>query len=360
MEKARQFLIDNPEVAAGDRQGAAREDRGEDRRRATRRPQGDGASQRARTRAPRGGEAGIAAGSPKYDDASDDHDFPRRAFARTSSSSSRRAATGSCPRRRCFPRDDPTLLFTNAGMNQFKDVFLGTGRRDYSARRGHAEVHPRVGKHNDLEEVGVDTYHHTFFEMLGNWSFGDYFKEDAISVGVGAPDEGVGAPEGALWVTVFGGDAKDGLPPTRSRVDLDREGRRRSARRPALRKKDNFWEMGDTGPAAVHGDPHRPRRAGATEDGANRRSASTRATSGSWRSGTSSSCSSTGMDDGRLAELPAKHVDTGMGFERVVGVLQGKTSNYDTDLFAPIFARIAGISKRRTARRRRRRTSRSA
>ena len=110
-----------------------------------------------------------------------------------------------------FPRDDPTLLFTNAGMNQFKDVFLGTGHRDYSRAVDTQKCIRVSGKHNDLEEVGVDTYHHTFFEMLGNWSFGDYFKQDAIRWAWQLLTEVWGMPKERLWVTVFGGDETDGL-----------------------------------------------------------------------------------------------------------------------------------------------------
>src|SRR5262249_25316495 len=148
-----------------------------------------------------------------------------------------------------FPKDDPTLLFTNAGMNQFKDVFLGTGTRYYKRAADTQKCIRVSGKHNDLEEVGVDTYHHTFFEMLGNWSFGDYFKEDAIAWAWELLTKVWAIPEERLWVTVFGGDAKDGLAADEDAARLWIE-KAKIDRSRVLRfgRKDNFWEMGDTGP----------------------------------------------------------------------------------------------------------------
>ena len=246
-----------------------------------------------------------------------------------------------------FPRDDATLLFTNAGMNQFKDVFLGTGRRDYTRAADTQKCIRVSGKHNDLEEVGVDTYHHTFFEMLGNWSFGDYFKEDAIvwawelltKVWKISPDR--------LWVTVFGGDARDGLPADEEAARLWAE---KAGVDPArvLRfgKKDNFWEMGDTGPCGPCTEIHIDRGPGSANrlDGANPKIGVNAGNERFMEIWNLVFIQFNRLEDGSLKELAAKHVDTGMGFERVLGVLQGKTSNYDTDLFAPLFARIASLS----------------
>ena len=245
-----------------------------------------------------------------------------------------------------FPKDDPTLLFTNAGMNQFKDVFLGTGTREYSRAVDTQKCIRVQGKHNDLEEVGVDTYHHTFFEMLGNWSFGDYFKEEAITWAWTLLTEVWGLPKDRLWVTYFEGD--DSVPvddEARSlwleKTDID------PSHVLPFDKADNFWEMGDTGPCGPCTEIHIDRGGPDTDptDGAN--------------PAIGVNCEGSErfielwnlvfiqfnrQDDGSLVELPAKHVDTGMGFERILSVLQGKSSNYDTDLFTPIFAALSEVT----------------
>ena len=249
----------------------------------------------------------------------------------------------SVPSSPVFPLDDPTLLFTNAGMNQFKDVFLGTGTRDYT-RAVDAQKCIRVqGKHNDLEEVGVDTYHHTFFEMLGNWSFGDYFKEDAITWAWEILTDVWGLPKERLWVSVFAGDEKDGLEPDEEaeslwlkNTDIDPSHILRFDR------TDNFWEMGDTGPCGPCTEIHLDRGGPETDpaDGADPEIGVNVGGERFIELWNLVFMQFNRMDDGSLVELPAKHVDTGMGFERVLGVLQGKLSNYDTDIFQPIFRRL--------------------
>jgi len=248
------------------------------------------------------------------------------------------------------PHDDPTLMFANAGMNQFKDVFLGTGRRDY-ARAANSQKCIRVsGKHNDLEQVGRDTYHHTFFEMLGNWSFGDYFKAEAIEWAWELLTGVWGLPGERLYATVFGGDASDGLEPDedaeRFWQELTPIGADHVRR---FGRKDNFWEMGETGPCGpcseIHIDlgPERCDRRGQPGHAC----------------GVNGGCArfielwnlvfiQFNRDaEGGLHELPAKHVDTGMGFERLVALLQDKKSNYDTDVFAPLIERIVELTGQR-------------
>jgi len=242
------------------------------------------------------------------------------------------------------PFDDPTLLFTNAGMNQFKDVFLATGSRPYKRAANTQKCIRAGGKHNDLDDVGKDTYHHTFFEMLGNWSFGDYFKKEAICWAWELLTEVWGIEKDRLHATYFEGNQS-----------RDREGAGEESLEPDLEsrdlwlsvtdidpshvhpggKKDNFWEMGDTGPCGPCSEIHvdlTPDKIGSKLVNAgdprvielwnlvfiqyNRDAA------------------------GKLTPLPQKHVDTGMGLERLVAVLTGKKSNYDTDVFTPIFDAI--------------------
>src|SRR5262245_17427372 len=249
-----------------------------------------------------------------------------------------------------FPQDDPTLLFTNAGMNQFKDVFLGTGRRDYTRAVDTQKCIRVSGKHNDLEEVGHDTYHHTFFEMLGNWSFGDYFKAEAIPWAWELLTKTWGLPPERLWVTVFGGDEKDGLPADTEaeRIWIEKAGvdPKRVLR---FGRKANFWEMGETGPCGpcteIHIDRGEPGSNPA--DGADAKIGVNAGNERFIELWNNVFMEFNRLDDGRLVKLPAQSVDTGMGFERILSVLQGKRSNYDTDLFAPIFTRIEALCGRR-------------
>lgn len=246
-----------------------------------------------------------------------------------------------------FPQDDPTLLFTNAGMNQFKDVFLGTGTRPYTRATDTQKCIRVQGKHNDLEEVGRDTYHHTFFEMLGNWSFGDYFKEDSIVWSWTLLTKVWGLPKDRLWVTVFAGDEADGLPADeeaeriwREKTDIDPSHILRFDR------SDNFWEMGDTGPCGPCSEIHIDRGGPDADpmDGADPKIGVNAGNERFIELWNNVFMQFNRQDDGSLVELPAKHVDTGMGFERILAVLQGKGSNYDTDLFQPIFRAIERLT----------------
>ncbi len=249
-----------------------------------------------------------------------------------------------------FPGDDPTLLFTNAGMNQFKDVFLGTGRREYTRAVDTQKCIRVSGKHNDLEEVGHDTYHHTFFEMLGNWSFGDYFKAEAIPWAWELLTEVWKLPKERLWVTVFAGDEEEGLPRDDEAARVWRE---RTGVDPShvlfFGKQDNFWEMGDTGPCGPCTEIHIDRGGPGSDprDGADPGIGVNAGNERFIELWNNVFIEFNRRGDGTLVPLPAKHVDTGMGFERVVAVLQEKRSNYETDVFAPIFTRIGELSGRR-------------
>ena len=237
-------------------------------------------------------------------------------------------------------KNDPTLMFTNAGMNQFKDLFLGEAAIKY-ARVTDTQRCLRVsGKHNDLEEVGIDTYHHTMFEMLGNWSFGDYFKKDAIAWSWELLTEVYKIPKEKLYVTYFEGDEKEGLEKDQEAYDLWKQYVDESHILPG-NKKDNFWEMGDTGPCGPCSEIHvdcRTDEEKALVDGATLVNADHPQVIEIWNN---VFMQFNRLKDGSLQSLPAKHVDTGMGFERLVRVLQEKSSNYDTDVFQPMIQFIA-------------------
>lgn len=231
-------------------------------------------------------------------------------------------------------KNDPTLMFTNAGMNQFKDAFLGNEIAKYP-RVANSQKCLRVsGKHNDLEEVGVDTYHHTMFEMLGNWSFGDYFKKEAIEWAWELLTEVYQLPKDRLYVSVFQGDAGDKLEKDQEAYELW------SKIVPEDRiimgsKKDNFWEMGDTGPCGPCSEIHvdlRTESEIAQIPGRDLVNNDHPQVIEIWNL---VFMQFNRLSDGSLKELPAKHVDTGMGFERLVRAIQFKSSNYDTDLFRP-------------------------
>jgi alanyl-tRNA synthetase len=240
-------------------------------------------------------------------------------------------------------KNDPTLMFTNAGMNQFKDLFLGEAAIKY-ARVTDTQRCLRVsGKHNDLEEVGIDTYHHTMFEMLGNWSFGDYFKKDAIAWSWELLTEVYKIPKDKLYVTYFEGDEKEGLEKDQEAYDLWKQYVDESHILPG-NKKDNFWEMGDTGPCGPCSEIHvdcRTDEEKALVDGATLVNADHPQVIEIWNN---VFMQFNRLKDGSLQSLPAKHVDTGMGFERLVRVLQEKKSNYDTDVFQPMIQFIADKS----------------
>ena len=227
------------------------------------------------------------------------------------------------------PNDDPTLLFTNAGMNQFKPIFLDqiVPRK---IRAVNSQKCIRVsGKHNDLEEVGVDTFHHTFFEMLGNWSFGDYYKKEAIQWAWELFTEKWEFDKNRLWATVYEDD-DEAFKLWSSVTDISPDRILRCG------KKDNFWEMGETGPCGPCSEIHYY----VGDDPDNQDAKGVNNTDEYWELWNLVFIQNNRMEDGSLEELPAKHVDTGAGLERIAAIIQGKTSNYDTDLFLPIIEKI--------------------
>ena len=246
-------------------------------------------------------------------------------------------------------KDDPTLLFTNAGMNQFKDYFLGNKKAPYNRAADTQKCLRVSGKHNDLEEVGVDTYHHTMFEMLGNWSFGDYFKKEAIEWSWQLLTEVYKLDKDKLYVTIFEGDEKEGLPKDE---EAFYEWKKYIAEDRILlgNKKDNFWEMGDTGPCGPCTEIHVDCRS----DEQRKQVAGSSLVNNDhpqvieiWNN---VFIQFNRKKDGSLEPLPAKHVDTGMGFERLVRVIQNKQSNYDTDIFTGTINEIGKIvNKKYTA-----------
>ena len=240
-------------------------------------------------------------------------------------------------------KDDPTLMFTNAGMNPFKDLFLGNS----------PVVHPRIadtqkclrvsGKHNDLEEVGVDTYHHTMFEMLGNWSFGDYFKKEAINWAWELLTDVYKLDPEKLYITVFEGDKADGLNEDQEAIDIwaNHVPQERILK---ANKKDNFWEMGETGPCGPCSEIHVDLRDAAEREktpGRDLVNADHPQVVEIWNL---VFMQYNRMADGSLRPLSAEHIDTGMGFERLAMALQNKQSNYDTDVFTPLLNRLEGLS----------------
>lgn len=237
-------------------------------------------------------------------------------------------------------KNDPTLMFTNAGMNPFKDYFLGNQVATINRIADTQKCLRVSGKHNDLEEVGTDGYHHTMFEMLGNWSFGDYFKKEAIAFAWKLLTEEYKIPKENLYVSVFGGDEKEGLTKDSEAVSYWKQWIAED-RILFFGKKDNFWEMGDTGPCGPCSEIHVDLR---SEDQKRIQDGSVLVNAGSpelieiWNL---VFIQFNRKADGSLEELPAKHIDTGMGFERISMVLQNKKSSYDTDIFKPLIDFIA-------------------
>ena len=240
------------------------------------------------------------------------------------------------------PGDDPTLLFTNAGMNQFKDVFLGREKRSYTRATTSQKVMRVSGKHNDLDNVGPSLRHHTFFEMLGNFSFGDYFKAAAIEFAWTLLTDVWKMPADRLVVSIFKGE--NGIPRDDEAYDIWRKfvpGDRILE----LGADDNFWQMGDTGPCGRCSEIYYVRGTGSDPE------------IEIWNNVFMEFERSA---DGTLTPLPAPSIDTGMGLERITAVLQQKDSNYDTDLFTPLLTRIGELADREVRRERRSATSRCA
>lgn len=249
-------------------------------------------------------------------------------------------------------KNDPTLKFTNAGMNQFKDYFLGNRKSPYPRVADTQKCLRVSGKHNDLEEVGVDTYHHTMFEMLGNWSFGDpadpaagYFKKEAIAWSWELLTGVYGIPKDRLYVTVFEGDAAEGLDPDKESGEEWRKWIGEDRILPG-KKKDNFWEMGDTGPCGPCTEIHVDSRTDSERTAVDGRSLVNNDHPQVIEIWNDVFIQFNRLRDGSLQPLPARHVDTGMGFERLVRVLQGKQSNYDTDVFTGTIAAIGKIVRK--------------
>ncbi len=243
-------------------------------------------------------------------------------------------------------KGDPTLMFTNAGMNQFKDIFLGNAPRKYPRAADTQKCLRVSGKHNDLEEVGHDTYHHTMFEMLGNWSYGDYFKKEAIEWAWELLHEVYKLPAERMYATVFEGSEEDGVPFDQEAYDywlqyLPADHIIRG------NKHDNFWEMGETGPCGPCSEIHfdlRDEAEIAAKPGREMVNEGHPQVIEIWNL---VFMQFNRKANGSLEELPARNVDTGMGFERLCMILQGKKSNYDTDVFQPTIGRIAALSGKR-------------
>ena len=242
-------------------------------------------------------------------------------------------------------KNDPTLMFTNAGMNQFKEIFLGNAPAK-SARVADSQKCLRVsGKHNDLDEVGKDTYHHTMFEMLGNWSFGDYFKKEAIAWAWEFLTEVLQLDKSRLYATVFEGDEKD-----KTEADLEAKEYWKAILEESHiifgNKKDNFWEMGDTGPCGPCSEIHVDLRSDEERKALNGAELINKDHPLVVEIWNLVFIQFNRVASGELQPLAAKHVDTGMGFERLCMAVQGKKSNYDTDVFQPIIQKIASIAKK--------------
>ncbi|MHC1708325.1 MAG: alanine--tRNA ligase [Bacteroidales bacterium] len=240
-------------------------------------------------------------------------------------------------------KNDPTLMFTNAGMNQFKDIFLGHSPVVYPRIADTQKCLRVSGKHNDLEEVGYDTYHHTMFEMLGNWSFGDYFKKEAIDWAWELLTQVYKIDPEILYVTVFEGDEKDGLPEDLEALE---HWKKHLPEERILfgKKKDNFWEMGDTGPCGPCSEIHADMRTEAEKKQLSGRELVNEGDPQVIEIWNLVFIEFNRLADGSLSSLPSKHVDTGMGFERLCRLLQLTDSNYNTDVFQPLIGEIASQS----------------